>query len=240
MADPLQTNRAVPLSNSADEAVLLTAGTGGEAAADRDLVSAVRAGSSDAFQKLHSTYSKRLYRTILNITKNPQDAEDALQNAFLRAHLAIHTFAGRSTLYSWLTRIAINSALMILRKQRSRPEVLFDPEPDPQQANLSFEVRDFAPNPEEAYDMDQRQRRTLRAIRHLDPDLREPLWMRSAHGSSVKEISRALNISEAAVKARIHRARRRLSAIRASNLSICTGNGAVFGAPGKRQSPSAL
>ena len=130
---------------------------------------AAQAGSPEAFAELHVLYYRRLYKTIVAITKNPQDAEDALQDTFLRAYLAIHRFEGRSNIYSWLTRIAVNSALMTLRKQRARPELLFDPQPDPQLATLSFDVRDSAPNPEEACDFDQRQLKTLRAVRSLSP-----------------------------------------------------------------------
>jgi len=148
----------------------------------------------------------------VSITKNPQDAEDALQDTFLRAYLALGTFEGRCKIYTWLTRIAINSALMFLRKQRARAELLVDPQPHPQLETLSFEVRDSAPNPEEAYEIDQRQLKTLRAIRRLDPHLRAPIRMQMMHGWSIKTISRALNISEAAVKSRLYRARQRLSA----------------------------
>lgn len=180
-------------------------------AADDDVVSAAQAGSQEAFRKLHAIYSKRLYRTIVVMTKNPQDAEDALQDTFLRAYLGIRTFESRSNIYSWLTRIAINSALMILRKRRSHPEVLFDPQLDPQLEALFFEARDSAPNPEEACDLGQRKLKTLRAIRRLHPHLRAVIQMQLTHGWSVREISRALNISEAAVKSRLHRARKRLS-----------------------------
>jgi RNA polymerase sigma-70 factor, ECF subfamily len=199
-----------------------------------DVVSAAQTGSPVAFRRLHALYSRRLYKTIASITKNPQDAEDALQDTFLRAYLAIQTFEGRSNIYSWLTRIAVNSALMILRKQRARAEVLFDPQPDPQFESLSFEVRDSAPNPEEAYDLDQRQLRTLRAIRRLDPHLRAPIRMQLMHGWSVREISRALNISEAAAKSRLYRARRRLSAAHDLNSSVRLGKGVVCRERGER------
>jgi RNA polymerase sigma-70 factor (ECF subfamily) len=184
-----------------------------------DVVSAAQAGSPEAFRKLHVLYSRRLYGTIVAITKNPEDAEDALQDTFLRAYLAIHKFEGRSNIYTWLTRIAINSAIMILRKQNARAEVLFDPQPDPQLETPFTEVRDSAPNPEEAYNLDQRRLETQRAIRHLDPHLRAPIWMQLAHGWSIREISQALNISEAAAKARLYRGRQRLSAAHRLNRS---------------------
>jgi RNA polymerase sigma-70 factor (ECF subfamily) len=177
-----------------------------------DIVLAAQAGSPAAFAELHSTYSKRLYQTILSITRNPHDAEEALQETFLRAYLAIETFEGRSKVYSWLTRIAVNTALMVLRKRRTRPEVLFDPQPHDRCETRFFEPEDPSPNPEEAYGLRQRQIKTLRAIRRLNPKLQVPIRLQMKHGWSLKEISQSLDISEAAVKSRIYRARQRLSA----------------------------
>jgi RNA polymerase sigma-70 factor (ECF subfamily) len=176
-----------------------------------DIVLAAQAGSASAFAELYSTYSRRLFQTIISITRNPHDAEEALQETFLRAYLAIKTFEGKSQIYTWLTRIAVNSALMVLRKQRMRPEALFDPQPDDGCETITFEVRDSAPNPEELCVLHQCQLKTVRAIRRLRPHLREPIRMRITHGWSTREISRALNISEAAVKSRIYRARQQLS-----------------------------
>ena len=179
-----------------------------------DIVSAAQAGSPAAFAELHSTYSRRLFQTILSITRNPHDAEEALQETFLRAYLAIDRFEGKSTVYSWLTRIAVNSALMVLRKQRARPEILFDPQPDDRCETIFFEPKDPGPNPEEAYDLHQRQIKALRAIHRLDPTLRAPIRMQLKHGWSIREISRELNISDAAVKSRLFRARQQLSTAR--------------------------
>lgn len=181
---------------------------------DDQLVKAAQAGLPEAFAELYATYSPRLYKTILAITRNPENAEDALQDTFLRVHLGLHTFEGRSSIYSWLTRIAINSALMILRRRRAHPETLFDPHPDSQEDTPCFEVKDSSPNPEQICDMRQRRIRVLHAIRNLDPRLQTPIRMQMTMGSSIKEIGRALNISEAAVKARLYRARRRLSIAR--------------------------
>lgn len=175
------------------------------------IVAAPHANGQAGFDELHAIYSKRLYRTIVAITKNPDDAEDVLQETFLRAYLARDTFEGRSSIYSWLTRIAINSALMLLRKRRVRPEFSFDSQPDDRGESTSFEVRDCGPDPEELCAQHQHQLKTLRELRRLRPQLREPIWMQVTHGWSIKEIGRALSISDAAVKARLHRARRQLS-----------------------------
>ena len=168
------------------------------------IVSAPHADGQVAFEELHAIYSKRLYRTIVAITKNPDDAEDVLQETFLRAYLARESFEGRSSIYSWLTRIAINSALMVLRKRRVRSEFLFDPQPDERGESISFEVRDSTPNPEELCVLHQHQLKTLHALRRLRPHLREPIRMQLTHGWSIREISRALDISEAAVKSRLY------------------------------------
>jgi RNA polymerase sigma-70 factor (ECF subfamily) len=181
-----------------------------------DLVSAARERSPEAFTKLHALYSRRLYKTIIAITRDPEDAEDALQATFLRAYLAIHTFEGRSHIYTWLTRIAINSARRIVQRRRARPEVLFDPQPQTHREVQAFflEVKDSSPNPEQIYDVRQRHMRVLRGLRNLSPELREPIQMQVMQSFSLKDIGQALNLSEAAVKSRLHRARLRLSAFR--------------------------
>jgi RNA polymerase sigma-70 factor (ECF subfamily) len=170
-----------------------------------NFILALQAGVPGAFAELYETSSRRLHHAIFAITRNHQDTEDALQETFLRVHLKINTFEGRSSIYSWLTRIAINSALMVLRRRRSQHEILFDPHPEAQSAHVptntvALEIRDSAPDPEQSYDLRQRAFKLLRAI-----------VMRAILGSSVEEIARAMEISEAAVKSRLHRARRRLS-----------------------------
>ena len=114
----------------ADSGATFCGTNGNENAASRDLelVAAARIGSSAAFQELQSRYSRRLYRRIQSITRNHEDAEDALQETFLRAYLALDSFEGRSQFASWLTRIAINSALMVLRVRRRRAEVSLEPD----------------------------------------------------------------------------------------------------------------
>jgi RNA polymerase sigma-70 factor, ECF subfamily len=179
---------------------------------DNEIVTAAQAGSPTAFSELHTIYSRRLYKTIIAITKSHEDAEDALQETFLRAYVGIHTFEGRSSVYSWLTRIAINSALIMLRKRRARPEMLFDPQSSALGKTFYFVIKDSAANPEQIYDMRERRVKLRGAIRNLHPRLRVPIRMQMAKGLSLREIGRALNISEGAVKVRVHRARLRIAA----------------------------
>src|SRR6516225_1513966 len=111
--------------NSADPSLNCT-GSGTVNQADLALVMKVRTGSQTAFAELQRLYAPRLYRKILSITKNHEDAEDVLQETLMRAYLAVDTFEGRSKLLSWLTRIAINTSLMTLRKPHIRREASLD------------------------------------------------------------------------------------------------------------------
>jgi RNA polymerase sigma-70 factor, ECF subfamily len=189
------------------------------------LVSAARAGSSAAFGELREIYSRRVYQKLLTITKNREDAEDAMQDAFLRAYIALHTFEGRSSFYSWLTRIAINSALIILRKRRARPEVSFDRPHELDEEDSIIEFRDAGPSPEQICVHRQRCARVLKSIGKLQPRLREVIEMHMRQSWSVKEIAQALEISEAAVKSRLFRARVRLTSVRTLKNSEAKAHG---------------
>jgi RNA polymerase sigma-70 factor (ECF subfamily) len=178
---------------------------------DEELLAAVRGGSSAAFEELQKLYSNRLYKRILSITKNHEDAEDALQDTFMRAFVALNSFEGRSRLSTWLTRIAINSALMIIRRHRSYVEVSFAPPSRPGADAHEFDIRDSAPNPEEICDLKQRSKRLFRAIEQLDPISRTAIGIRITQKGSMKEIAHTLDVSVATVKARLHRARKKLA-----------------------------
>jgi RNA polymerase sigma-70 factor, ECF subfamily len=178
---------------------------------DMELVAAARAGSKAAFSELYNGYARVLYRRVLSITRNHEDAEDALQEAMLHAYAALDTFEGRSRLNSWLTRIAINSALMILRRRRTRAEVSFEPLLPGEDEASEFEVKDCRPDPEQVYEMAERRRSVLRSIETLKPALRAVLQFQVSQGLSMHEIAQTLDVSVATVKARLHRARKRLT-----------------------------
>lgn len=180
-------------------------------ARDAELLLAAQSGSHAAFGKLQQTYSHRLYKRILSITRNREDAEDALQDTFLRAYRALPSFQGRSKFSSWLTRIAINSALMTIRKRRMRPEMSLEPQPGIEDDATVFEVRDDAPNPEQLCDQRERSSAILHAIQRLDTKMRAPLhiWISQEH--SINEIAQDLGISSASVKSRLYRARKHLA-----------------------------
>jgi len=187
---------------------------------DLELVAAARAGSNAAFEELQSRYSRRLYRRIHSITRNHEDAEDALQETFLRAFLALDSFEGRSQFASWLTRIAINSALMVLRRRRTRAEVQLEPASESGEPGLTIDVRDATLNPERLCDLRQRSYCALRAISKLSINLRVPMTTWIEQECSMKEVARTLDLSLAAVKSRLHRARKQLACSAAFNGSV--------------------
>lgn len=177
---------------------------------DLETIAAVQAGTMTAFDELHRRYSRRLYTTIMRVTRNREDAEDALQDTFLRAFQALHQFECRSSVYSWLTRIAINSALMILRKRRSRREGDLMAPLEGCEGFAQIEIEDTTPNPEQLCEVRQRCHRLIRAIERLQPHLRTPIERQLTKEHSMKEIAMELNVTVATVKARLHRARVRL------------------------------
>ena len=177
----------------------------------KHLVAAARSGSSAAFAELREIYAQRVYRKLLTVTRNREDAEDALQDAFLRAYLALQTFEERSSFYTWITTIAINSALMILRKRRRRSEVSFDTPSETGDAVYVYEFSDGGPSPEHVCVDRQRYAFMLQSIWELPPRLRQVIEMRMIESYSLREIAQSLRISQAAVKSRLSRARARLA-----------------------------
>lgn len=178
---------------------------------DSGLLGALRARSESAFSELHRLYAASLYRTILSITRNHEDAEDVLQETLLRAYLGLHSFEGRSKLSSWLTRIAINSSLMVLRKRRVRLEATFEQLSLSDDEGVPLQARDPGPNPEEDCLQREGSLRVSKALAGLRPSLRSVMQTYLSSGCSMEEIARSLNVSVAAVKARLHRARRHMA-----------------------------
>jgi RNA polymerase sigma-70 factor, ECF subfamily len=182
-----------------------------EASYSKSLVAAARSGSTAAFTQLREIYAQRVFRKLLTMTKNREDAEDALQDTFLQAYMALHNFEERSSFYTWVTRIAINSALMILRRRRTRAEVSFDGPNDSEESTSVFEFRDAGPSPEHICLHRQSYATMRRSIFSLQPRLRQVIEMQMVGSYSIREIAQSLDISESAVKSRLARARARLA-----------------------------
>jgi RNA polymerase sigma factor (sigma-70 family) len=176
---------------------------------DMYLVAAAKDGDHQAYAELCRRHSKQILRTVLRITRDVADAEDTLQEALLKAYIHIGGFEGRSTFSSWLTRIAINSALMLLRKKRSQTVYSFETDPDVDDFKLP-EPMDTSYNPEESYIQNALENKLDHAIRYLSPTLRAVVQIRYREDASVSDIAKILGISESAVKSRLLRARSKL------------------------------
>jgi RNA polymerase sigma-70 factor (ECF subfamily) len=180
---------------------------GPEELSEATLVSMAKLGDSDAFVALSKPYADRILRTIFHITRNWHDAEDALQDAMLRAFSHLKDFQEKSSFSTWVTRIAINSALMMLRKKRVCQEMPFESIDGSGDNYEAREPKSPAEDPESQLARKEREEMLNDAILRLPHLLREVVELRRARGYSTKEIARALGISVPAVKSRLSRAR---------------------------------
>jgi RNA polymerase sigma factor (sigma-70 family) len=171
------------------------------------LVEAAKQGQSMAFGALCERYTQQLLRTAHRITRSHEDAEDAVQDALMRAFMHIRDFDGRSSFPTWLTRIAINSALMILRKKRTSHEVAIDAGDQATGDGPIFEIVDRAPNPEKCYAQHEERRMLKTAVLRLRPSLRRVVEKQQLQGRSMKETAESIGISVAAAKARLFHAK---------------------------------
>jgi RNA polymerase sigma factor (sigma-70 family) len=198
-----------------------------EGADEKRLVAAAKYGQTAAFDVLCERLTPRILRTLFRITKNREDAEDALQDSFLRGFLHIGEFDGRSAFSTWLTRIAINSALMILRKKRTSHEISLEGSADSDAEPLSWEIPDHAPNPEKRYAQQERENILRGAISTLRPTIRKVIELQQLQEHSMKETAAIIGISVTAAKARLFHAKNalrkapRLKSIRPAHRKHC-------------------
>jgi RNA polymerase sigma-70 factor (ECF subfamily) len=174
---------------------------------DAMLVTVARSGDSSAFVELSRRHSRRVLLKIYRITNNWQDAEDVLQESLMRAFVHLHTFECRASFSTWLTRIAINTALMLLRKKKGALRFSIDSTFDDIAQSEKWELRDHRDNPEQHYARQQRASMLSGAMLRLRPESRRVLELQQAGELSTKEIAQSLGISEPAVKSRLLRAR---------------------------------
>ena len=174
------------------------------------LVAAAKAGDVSAFETLVGRYERKIFRLTLNITQNREDAEDAMQEAFLKAYEHLANFEGNSRFYTWLVRIAVNQALMKLRKRRTDKSVSLD---EPIAEDGEVIPRDFAdwkPNPEQLLGRTETREALEKAIQDLPSSFRTVFLLRDVEGMSTEETAEMLGLTISAVKARLFRARLRL------------------------------
>jgi RNA polymerase sigma-70 factor (ECF subfamily) len=174
-------------------------------------IKALLAGDQAEFSRLVDAYSGPIYRLALNMLGNSSDAEDVLQNTFLKAFQHLKDFEGRSSLSTWIYRIAANEALMSIRKQR--PEVnLADslPEDEDDRDYSPAQFTDWCCLPEQEYLSAESRAALDQAVQRLPETLRIVFILRDIQGLSIQETSQALDLTESAVKTRLLRARLRL------------------------------
>jgi RNA polymerase sigma factor (sigma-70 family) len=170
------------------------------------LVQRAQAGQEWAFVELCTRNSKRVFNTIYGVTKNREDAEDALQDSMMRAFLHLKQFDGRSTFATWFTRIGINSALMILRKRRIRLETSIDATAEGETWQ-TWQIADHSADPEKHYVGHERSAHLKKAICRLPSALRLVVERGQMEGHSMKQIAHNMGISIPATKSRLARAK---------------------------------
>jgi RNA polymerase sigma-70 factor (ECF subfamily) len=174
---------------------------------EMQLIADAQVGERAPFGELCERHMKRVFGVTRRIMRNREDAEDAAQECFLNAFVHLKDFDGRSQFATWLTRIAINAALMKLRKNRGAREIPID-EPNPSIESVAQrEFRDDAPDPEESYSARERRRILKSAISGLRPRARRVVELHQLQEHSVRETAEILGISTTAVKARMFHAR---------------------------------
>jgi RNA polymerase sigma-70 factor (ECF subfamily) len=167
-------------------------------------VEALKSGDRNEFARLVDAYSAPIYRMAMKMLSNQQDAEDVLQNTFLNAFKHIHDFEERSSLATWLYRIAANEALMMIRKQRPETTLTDTSLEDDEGEDYSpVQFVDWCCLPEDELLSSEARSRLDRAIQHLPEKLRIVFILRDLEGLSIEETSQALNLSQTAVKTRL-------------------------------------
>ncbi len=176
---------------------------------DGALVAATRRGDTQAFEELVLRHRQKVLAVAQRITNNREDAEDVAQESFHKAFLHLDAFQEKSRFSTWLTRIAMNEAFMLLRRRRGVVEVL--PENPDDSVNSSSEAFvDQSPNPEEFCSQRERRQLLTDAINRLGPTIRTAIWLRDIEERSIRETAQILGTSITAVKARIFQGRRKL------------------------------
>jgi RNA polymerase sigma-70 factor (ECF subfamily) len=174
------------------------------------LVQAAKKGDIGAFGELVKRYDRNVFRIALHITQNREDAEDVVQDAFLKAYENLEQFQGQSKFYTWLVRIAVNEALMKLRRRRPERMVSLDQEVQTEEDSMPREVADWSPNPEQLYNQAELRDILGKTIQGLPPSFRTVFVLRDVEGLSTEETAQALELSVPAVKSRLLRARLQL------------------------------
>ena len=181
-----------------------------EASDELALVQAAKKGDVSAYEQLVKRYDRNIFRIAQHITQNREDAEDVVQEAFLKAYGNLAQFQEQSKFYTWLVRIAVNEALMKLRRRRPERTVSLDEEIKTEDDSLPREIADWSPNPEQQYTQAELREILSKTIQGLPSGFRTVFVLRDVEGLSTEETASALELSVPAVKSRLLRARLQL------------------------------
>jgi len=182
----------------------------GEDTSELALVQAAKKGDLEAFSDLVKRYDRNVFRIAQHITHNEEDAQDVVQEAFLKAYQNLDQFQGNSKFYTWLVRIAVNEALMKLRRRRTDRTVSIDEDVETEEGTMPREVADWSPNPEQLYGQSELSDILKKTIQGLPPGFRTVFVLRDVEGLSTEETAEMLGLSIPAVKSRLLRARLQL------------------------------
>lgn len=174
------------------------------------LVARAREGDATAFNELVTRYERKIFRLAKHITQNDEDAEDVLQETFLKAYSHLPDFHGQSKFYTWIVRIAVNESLMKLRKRKSDRTVPLDEPVDTGEDTMTREIAVWDENPEQKYSREELGNILDEAVQSLRPVFRTVFVLRDIEELSTEETAEALDISVPAVKSRLLRARLQL------------------------------
>jgi RNA polymerase sigma-70 factor (ECF subfamily) len=174
---------------------------------EQDVLARAKSQSETAFNELVKHYERRVFRLAQNITRNNEDAEKAVQNAFVKAFQNLPGFRGDSRFYTWLVRITVDEALMKIRRRPCHKEVSIDESKETDDSYIPLEIEDWGPNPEQHYSQQELQRILATTINELKSEYRIVFQLRDVDGLSTEETAQALSLSSSAVKTRLQRAR---------------------------------
>ena len=189
----------------------VSVGSASDASEEASLLASARAGDSLAFESLAMPHWDFLLRITQRILRNREDAEDAVQTAYLHAFRNLNGFQGRSRFSSWLTRIALNAAFMHLRGSRRQRETSLDDVSETGETQMRFELVETRPNPEQEYLSKEGRALLKRGLRRLGPLDIEVLHLHSMQELSASEVAGLLHVPVGTIKARLYRARVKLT-----------------------------
>lgn len=174
------------------------------------LVNQARGGDNRAFSELVKRYEAKIFRLAQHITQNREDAEDVLQETFLKAYEHLDQFQGNSKFYTWIVRIAVNQALMKLRRRKADKSVSLDQDIDTGEDTITREIAAWDEDPEQRFSREELGEILDSSVQSLAPAYRSVFLLRDVDDLSTEETAEALGISVPAVKSRLLRARLQL------------------------------